>query len=59
MEHRAGLAVHDVTGTDHIAAKRLADGLMAQANTQNRQFAGEMLDRFDRDTGLGRGARTG
>ena len=51
--------MHDVTGADHIAAKGLADGLMAQADTQNRQFAGEVLDHFDRDAGFGRGARTG
>jgi hypothetical protein len=59
VEHRAGLAVHDLAGADYIAAKGLADGLMAQAHAQNRQLAGEVLDDVNRDAGFGRGARAG
>ena len=34
---RAGLAVHQGLGADHLAAKGLADGLVAQADAEDRQ----------------------
>ena len=46
MEHRAGLAVHHLARTHHITAKRLADGLVAQAHAEDRQLAGEVFDGF-------------
>ncbi|MNQ80552.1 hypothetical protein D3C85_955370 [compost metagenome] len=55
--HRAGLAVHHLAGAHHIAAERLADRLMAQAYTENRQLAGEVLDCLNGNTGLGGCAR--
>ena len=57
MEHRAGLAMHDLARPYHVTAKRLADGLMAQAYAQDRQLAGEIADGFKRDARFGRRAR--
>jgi hypothetical protein len=36
-----------------LPPKRRADRLVAQADAQDRQLAGEVLDRLDRNTGLG------
>ncbi|MNZ47220.1 hypothetical protein D3C78_649270 [compost metagenome] len=58
VENRAGLAMHDLAGPHDITAKGLANGLVAQADTENRQLAGKVQDSFDGNTGLGRGART-
>ncbi|MNC08203.1 hypothetical protein D3C75_557830 [compost metagenome] len=59
VKYRASLTMHHLAGAHHITAKSLADGLVAEADAKNRKFAGEMLDRFNRDAGFGRGARTG
>ena len=55
----AGLAVHQVRSAHHIAAKSRADGLMSQADAENRHFAGEVPDQIDADAGILRRARTG
>ncbi len=52
-------AVHQAPRADDLAAERLADGLMAQAYSQDRQLAGELADAFHRDAGFGRGTRSG
>ncbi|MNH13845.1 hypothetical protein D3C81_839810 [compost metagenome] len=57
--YRTGLAMHDLAGTYDIATKGLANGLVTQANAENRQLAGKMQDGLDGNTGLGRGARAG
>lgn len=54
---RAGLAVHHLAGANHITAKGLTDGLVAQADAEDRQLAGEVQDGLDGDPGLARRAR--
>ncbi len=46
-------------GTAHLAAERGGDALVAQADAEQRQAAGEMAQRGDRDAGLGGRARPG
>jgi hypothetical protein len=53
------LAVHESTRADDLSAEGLADGLMPQADAQDRQLAGEFGDTFDRDAGFAGGAGTG
>jgi hypothetical protein len=36
MVHRPHLAMHDLVAADHLAAERLTDGLVAQADAQKR-----------------------
>jgi hypothetical protein len=55
----AGLAVHQLLGPDDLAAESRANGLVPQADPQDRQLAREMADRRHRDTRLGRRARPG
>ena len=56
----AGLTVHDFFRADDFATERVADGLMAEADAENGNFAGEVLDdghaqtRFARRAGAGR-----
>lgn len=59
MVDRAGLAVHHLPRPHHFAAEGLADALMAKADTEQRQLAGEALDNGQRDAGLVGGAGTG
>ena len=54
----AGLAVHQVRSAHDVAAKSRADGLMSQADAENRNFAGEVPDQIDADAGVLRRART-
>ncbi|MCY1428540.1 hypothetical protein D9M71_444290 [compost metagenome] len=54
---RAGLAVHHLARTHHVTAKGLADGLVAQAHTQDWQLAGKMQDGLDGHARLARCAR--
>src|SRR5690606_13623269 len=42
--HRTGLAVHGLAGTHHLAAEGLADALVAEADAQDRQPAGKVLE---------------
>ena len=55
--HRRHLAMHHLAGPDDIAAVHLADGLVAQANAQDRQLAGEVANGVHGDARLIRGAR--
>ena len=52
-----GLAVHQAPRADDLAAERRADRLVAEADAEDRQLAGELADRVDADAGLGRRAR--
>src|SRR4051812_6216976 len=58
VEYRTSLTVHHLPGAHYIAAKGLADGLVTQADAEDRQFAGKVLDGFDGNAGFGRRART-
>src|SRR5690606_27760484 len=53
VEYRTSLTVHHLSGTNDIAAKRLADRLMPEADTQEQQPAGVMLDGLDGDPRFG------
>jgi len=44
--------VLDELRADYHAAERIADCLMAEADAEHRNFAGEMPDRFDADAGV-------
>src|SRR5574343_868689 len=55
----AGLAVHLHLRPHDLAAKGRADTLVSEANAQDRQFAGKVLDGGDRDAGFGRRAGAG
>jgi len=59
MIDRAGLAVHQVRGADHLAAEGLADGLMAEADAEDGDFAGHVTDERHQNAGLARRAGTG
>ena len=45
----AGLAVKQLGCANDFPAERRADGLMSQANSENRKFASELLNKFDGD----------
>ena len=51
--------VNDFAGVGDSSAERLADGLLAQADPQDRRLAGEVLDDINADAGLFRRAGTG
>src|SRR6516165_9918517 len=53
----AGLAVHELRSAHDVAAERRADGLVSQADAEDGQFAGEVLDERDADARLLRRAR--
>ena len=57
VNHGTGFAVHEVGGSHYVAAERLADCLMPEANTEHRHFSREATNQFDADTRLGRSAR--
>ncbi len=57
--NRRDFAVHQRFGAYGVAAEGLADGLMAEADAHNRQFAGEMADGVYRNTGFFGGAGAG
>jgi hypothetical protein len=54
-----GLAVHQPFGPHDDAARRLANGLMAEADAEERDLAHEFLDALDGDAGFGRCAGAG
>ena len=56
---RAGLAVHLHLRPHDLAAQRRADRLVAQADAEQRQLAGEVADGLDADARLGRRAGAG
>ena len=45
----ARFAVHDLRRANHSSAEGRANGLMSQADAQNRDFAGKALDQRDAD----------
>ena len=47
-----GLAVHQVRSAHHPATKSRPDGLMSQADAEDRELAGEVPDQSDADTGV-------
>ncbi len=49
--------MHEPAGSDDFAAEMVADGLVAEANAEDRFFPGEGADNCERHTGFGR--RTG
>src|SRR5580704_12920493 len=55
----AGLAVEKLGRADNFSSKRNSNGLVSQANTQNRKLSREALDQLDADARLPRRARTG
>ncbi len=59
MEYARGSSVHDFLGTDDLASERLADGLVAQAHTQDGNLARQTADHIERNPGLIRSARSG
>ncbi len=55
----ARLTVEEIRSADDLAAERGADGLMAEAHTEDGKFSGEALDQFYGNACLLRSARTG
>src|SRR5664280_2649227 len=55
----AGLAMHEVGGTNDFAAKGCANRLMAEAHAEQGHASCEMADQFDADSGVLRGAWPG
>jgi len=55
----AGFAVKKFRRADDFAAERRANGLMAEANTEDGKFSGEALDQLDGNARLLRSARAG
>src|SRR5690606_20241232 len=52
MMNRRQLAMHDLLRPDDVAAEGLANTLVPQTDSQQRDAPGELLDDFHRDTGL-------
>ena len=59
VEDGRGLSVHQPTGPHHLAAERLADGLVAEAHAEDGRLAAEAPDEIERNSSLVRGAGTG
>src|SRR3954467_2308896 len=59
MGDGAHLAVHGLRRSDHPAAKRLADRLMAETDAEQRDLARGSPDQIQADAGFGWGAWTG
>jgi hypothetical protein len=57
MEHGGYLAMHERPGPHHLAAKGKPHGLVPQANPQQGNPAGKMLDHRHGDPGFARTAR--
>lgn len=54
-----GLAVHEAVGADDFSSEVLADGLVAEADAEEGDLAGEGFDHGDGDAGFGGGAGPG
>src|SRR5579884_2366253 len=52
MLHAAGLAVHQVFGSNHISTKRGADGLVSEADAEDGQLSGKVLNQFNADSSI-------
>ena len=48
----AGLAVHQLPGSNDLATECFADRLVPEADAQNRNLAGEVPDQFNADAGF-------
>src|SRR5918992_4943398 len=59
MPDARDLAVHNPLRPHHLAAEGLADRLVSETHAEDRDAAGEALDRCEGDAGLVRRARTG
>ena len=59
MADARSLAVHHLLRAHHLAAERLADGLVAEAHAEDRNAPGQALDGLQRDPRLVRRARAG
>src|SRR5579864_7210393 len=59
VHDRAGLAVHDMTGTNDIAAEGFADRLVTEADAEHWDFSREVADQVDADARLMRRAWAG
>ena len=55
----AGFAVHEMGGAHHVAAEGFADGLVSEADAEDRNFSGEVADESDADARLMRRAGAG
>ena len=55
----AGLAMHEIGGTNDFAAEGCADRLMAKTYAEQRHTPGEVADQFDADAGVLRCTRAG
>ena len=53
------LAVHEVGGRNHLAAVGLADALIAQADAEDRDLAGQLVERRQGDAAVFGAARPG
>src|SRR5438067_1118284 len=49
VANRGRLTVHDARRSDDLAAEDMADALMAEANAEDRNAAGEVSDRLVAD----------
>jgi hypothetical protein len=47
VHDRAGLAVHQMWSAHHPPAESFADGLMSEADAEDRNFPGELADQID------------
>ena len=59
MVDLAGFAVHELAGADDVAAEGCADGLMAEADAEDGNFAGHVADEADGNAGFLRRAGSG
>src|SRR4029079_10422336 len=59
MAHLAELAVHRLRRAHHLAAERLADGLMAETDAEDRHARRGVIDQIEADAGLVRRAGAG
>src|ERR1700674_358714 len=57
MLHFAGFAMHQLGGAHDLSAEGSADGLVAEADSQDRNLARKMADKFNADSGFLRRAR--
>ena len=53
VENGGGFAMHEARGADDIAAEDLADALVAEADSEDRDFSAEFADGVATDAGLG------
>ncbi len=59
MGDGGGLAVHEAVGPDDVSSEVLADGLVAEADAEDGDLAGEGFDHGDGDAGFGGRAGAG